>query len=526
VEKGVEESSLTAGQIYALSRRDRAGLLPRIDPEFLKQISLPFAQKHCLIAFREANDKCTHIWTDNPENFYALDSIGFALDRPFTVGKLKAALIQDLLDKAYERRKNSAAEVVQDLDIADDNGASLQAMAREVENLLDDRSDAPIIQLLNTALLDAVRRRASDLHLQPTRENLVLRYRVDGILHDVLSLPKRIQESLITRVKVMGNLDIAERRVPQDGAATVRIGEREVDLRIASQPTLFGERIVMRLQDKSTGIFDLAKIGLEARDESTLRNLLSQSHGILLVTGPTGSGKTTTLYAGLSALNSSEMNILTIEDPIEYYLPGISQTEINEKKGLTFAKSLRAMLRQDPDIIMVGEIRDTETARIAVQASLTGHLVLSTLHTNDAPTALTRLLDLGIEPYLAASSIMGVVAQRLVRTICPECRTAYAPSEEERLLLKDGGEAIPTQVHKGTGCELCLSTGYLGRTGIYEMMCLTDSIKEAITKAASASVLRKLALEAGMHTLRQDAFQKLLRGLTTVSERERVSGVL
>jgi general secretion pathway protein E len=369
--------------------------------------------------------------------------------------------------------------------------------------------------------------RASDIHLQGFEDRLQIRYRVDGVLYDMEAVPKKVQDAVISRVKVMGKMDIAERRIPQDGRATIKIGDSEIDVRISSVPTNYGERIVMRLLDKTTNVYKLNEIGLSGKHLETVRRFSILAHGIIFVTGPTGSGKTTTLYAMLSEINSAEKNVITIEDPIEYHLSGISQIQVSNKKGLTFAAGLRSLLRQDPDIMMVGEVRDEETARIAIQAALTGHLVLSTLHTNDSAGAVTRMLDIGIEPYLVASSLIGVIAQRLVRIICKECKEEFVPDgemlaavHELKLKVSDfpGGKLF-----RGRGCDACFNTGYAGRTAIYEILKVSDEIRQLVVDRASASVIKQAALRAGLVTLRGDGISKVKTGQTTVDEVLRVT---
>jgi general secretion pathway protein E len=353
-----------------------------------------------------------------------------------------------------------------------------------------------------------------------------VRFRIDGILYDMDQVPRKAQEAIVSRVKVMGKMDIAERRLPQDGRATIKIGDGEVDVRISSVPTTTGERIVMRLLDKTARLYTLGEIGLSHENEHTLRDYLEFSHGIILVTGPTGSGKTTTLYAGLNEVDTTEKNVLTIEDPVEYSLAGISQVQVNVKKGLTFASGLRSFLRQDPDVMMVGEIRDLETAEVAIRAALTGHLVFSTVHTNDAPSTVTRLVDQGVEPYLVSSSIVLVIAQRLVRTICKHCRTLVPITEEWAAKLKKLGLSPQDVDHKvayGVGCQECFNSGYAGRTAIYEFMPMSETLRTAVMEGANATQLKKKAVEEGMVTLRADGIDKIRQRLTTADEVLRVT---
>ncbi len=390
-----------------------------------------------------------------------------------------------------------------------------------MEDILEG-SDAPVIQLLNSTFLRAVRARASDIHFEPYSDYVLIRFRLDGVLHEINKLPKSSYPSVVSRIKVMAKLNVAEKRLPQDGRIRIRIGEKEMDLRVSTLPTIFGERVVIRLLDRSTKILTLKELGYMEDDLKKLENMISKPYGLILVTGPTGSGKSTTLYASLLKLKSPRKNIITIEDPIEYQIDGISQIQVNPKINLTFANGLRSILRQDPDIIMVGEIRDLETAEIAIHASMTGHLVLSTLHTNDAPSAVTRLVDMGVESFLVASSLEGVIAQRLVRRICNNCKTEFVPSDTEiEEINRLTGEDIVRpgdKLYKGKGCEQCFGTGYKGRIAICEIMEVDEEMRSTISKTPESTVIRKKALEKGMKTLLKDGVQKALSGITTVEE--------
>jgi general secretion pathway protein E len=398
------------------------------------------------------------------------------------------------------------------------------ALREEPRDLLEAADEAPIIKLVNSLLFEAATKRASDIHVEPFERDLLIRYRIDGILYNVLTPPKRLQASIISRIKIMAGLNIAEKRLPQDGRISIKIAGRDVDIRVSAIPTAHGERLVLRLLDKGTLLLQLTEIGLDAERLKTLNRLIRLSHGIVLVTGPTGSGKTTTLYAALNTINAPDKNIITIEDPIEYQLRGVGQMQVNPKINLTFAAGLRSILRQDPDVIMVGEIRDGETAEIAIHASLTGHLVFSTLHTNDAAGAITRLLDMGIEPFLVASSLVAIVAQRLVRVLCPACRHPYHPNGDE--LAKLGiraNRASEITCFRAGGCDECHSTGYRGRTGIYEILVLDDELRALILSKADANAIKARAMERGMRTLRDDGAQKVLSGVTTTEEVLRVT---
>ncbi len=383
-------------------------------------------------------------------------------------------------------------------------------------DLLHAQDDSPAVSLVNSVLIKASTVSASDIHFEPYEDEAVVRLRMDGVLHDVLKVPLSTYQNVVSRIKVMSNLNVAERRIPQDGRIRVRIGSRDLDIRVSVVPTVFGERVVMRLLDKTGSLLTLDQLGLMPDDEEKVKRLARSPYGIVLVTGPTGAGKSTTLYAMLLYVKDPKKNIITIEDPVEYQIKGISQIQVNPKVGLTFATGLRSVLRQDPDIIMVGEIRDSETADIAVHAALTGHLVLSTLHTNDAPSAITRLSDMGIEPFLIASSLEGVIAQRLVRRICTECRVSYTPSSEE--LRELGIESYDGLFYRGEGCDRCLGTGYRGRVGIFEVLELDDELKSLVTRTQDANDIRRSAERKGFRTMLEDGIEKVKRGVTTSSE--------
>jgi general secretion pathway protein E len=388
----------------------------------------------------------------------------------------------------------------------------------EPQDLLDATDEAPIIRLVNSVLFQAVRQRASDIHFESFERGLVVRYRIDGVLYPILTPPKHLQSSIIARLKIMAGLNIAEKRLPQDGRFAIRTAGKDVDLRVSVLPTSHGERVVLRLLEKENRLLNLSEMGFAPDRLRTIQQLIHLTHGILLVTGPTGSGKTTTLYAALSEINAPDKNIITVEDPVEYQLLGIGQMQVNPKINLTFAAGLRSILRQDPDVIMIGEIRDRETAEIAIHASLTGHLVFSTLHTNDAASAATRLIDMGIEPFLVASSVVAVLAQRLIRKVCPDCKQSYQPDDEE--LIRLGvvpGKTKPT-FYRGSGCPACTQTGYRGRTGIHELLVLDDDIRRLIGNKADAAAIRQSAVSRGMVLLKEEAAEKIFAGITTTEE--------
>jgi type IV pilus assembly protein PilB len=388
----------------------------------------------------------------------------------------------------------------------------------DVDHLRSLVDEAPVVRLVNLIILQAVRQHASDIHIEPQKQQLRVRYRIDGILYNAMTLPQHVHAAVVSRLKIMADIDIAERRLPQDGRIPLTIDKREIDIRVSTIPAVDGEKVVLRILDKSGGILGLETIGLMPENRRRFEALIEKPYGIILLTGPTGSGKTTTLYAILNQLNSIERNITAIEDPVEYQIPGINQVQVNPKAGLTFSTGLRSFLRQDPDVIMVGEIRDEETARIAIHAALTGHLVLSTLHTNDAAGALTRLIDMGIEPFLVASSVMGVIAQRLVRVLCDRCKQAYLPPPELRQRLGAASDESQLTFWRPAGCEFCTRIGYRGRTGIFEIMVMDESIKSLLTRGAAAGAIKAEAIRAGMKTLADDGLAKAALGVTSPEE--------
>jgi general secretion pathway protein E len=443
------------------------------------------------------------------------DELRLLYGKPVEARLVPAPLLADVINHVYAGVSGTAREVLQELQAED-----LSTVAIELNNptdLLDLSDEAPVIRLLNSILSEAVKERVSDVHIEPYERDLLVRFRIDGILYEKLSPPKIIQDALVSRIKIMAGLNIAEKRLPQDGRIRVLVAGRDVDIRVSIIPTYYGERAVLRLLDKKKGILSLADIGLGEHGVRTLERMLNRTSGIILVTGPTGSGKSTTLYAALNRVNSSEKNIITIEDPIEYQIKGIGQIQVNPKIDLTFAGGLRSILRQDPDIIMVGEIRDAETAEIAIQASLTGHLVLSTLHTNDAATAVTRLVDMGIEPFMIASSLSAVVAQRLVRVICPHCREEYRPVQQY------AGVTLPDRLYRGKGCDACFGLGTLGRTAIYEIMPIDQELCSMIIRRSHAGEIKEYAVAHGMKTLRDDGLDRAAAGITTIEEVLRVT---
>ncbi len=428
--------------------------------------------------------------------------------------------IEEAIENCYKQKDNAASQLLESLR----EGSKKDEEKEEIEGydlLNQHQAHSPVIRILNAILLEAIQQGASDIHFEPLENGLRVRYRIDGVLQMRHAPPREYQLQILTRIKVMARMDIAEQRLPQDGRIKLHIGGRQIDFRVSTIPVVYGERIVLRILDKSNVLLGLHKIGMMQNVLEQMKKLIDLSEGILLVTGPTGSGKTTTLYSALSEIDATHTNIMTVEDPVEYKLQGMAQIGVNPKINLTFSTGLRHILRQDPDVIMIGEIRDRETAEIAIQASLTGHLVLSTLHTNDAPSALTRLVDMGIEPYLLSSSVVGVLAQRLVRTICKNCRTSYSPSDRELADLGLSNEKLV--LYRGEGCAECFNTGFKGRCGIYELMLMSGPLKRQLIQSADSNALQKIALAQGMRTLRQDGGRLVEQGVTSVTEVLRVT---
>jgi general secretion pathway protein E len=496
---------------------------------FVQRVPVHFARNYYLVGLEpqggSAGATAMRVATASPFDAYPMDDLAAMLGMELDPVLAPRTEITSLINKAYKNKQDIVEESVGEME--DEDLESLAEGLAGSEDILDVANKAPIIKLVNMFFFQALKMRASDIHLQPFEDRLQVRYRIDGILYDMESVPKKLQDAVTSRIKVQGKLDIAERRLPQDGRSSLKVGDADVDVRISIVPTNYGERVVMRLLDKSARQYKLEKIGLLDDNLAIVDRFIHYNHGIIFVSGPTGSGKTTTLYSALTRINSTQLNVMTIEDPIEYHLGGISQIQVNEKKGLTFASGLRSLLRQDPDIMMVGEVRDVETARIAIQAAQTGHLVFSTIHTNDAPTVATRLLDIGIEPYLVASSVLLCIAQRLVRQICPDCRETYDPNPDDLFKLKQLA-LKPEELHegklaRGRGCGSCFGSGYVDRTGIYEMLVIDDVIRELIVERSSASKIKREALRGGFRTLRMDGAVKVQRHITTLDEVLRVT---
>ncbi len=489
---------------------------------FAAQIPYAFARTHGVLAAGVEGDAVVVLLRPDatPDG---LAEIRRVLQRALVTRAISAEAFAQELARTYNQgAQASAAFVVDDLARESDLARLMQDMP-VTEDLLDSSTQAPVIRMINALLLQALRERASDLHFEPYEARSVVRFRIDGVLRDVIEPPRALHAALVSRLKIMASLDIAEKRLPQDGRISLKLGDKQVDVRVSTLPTGPGERVVLRLLDKESARLDLEALGMSEAARATLDRLIREPHGIVLVTGPTGSGKTTTLYAALSRLPRDAVNMMTVEDPIEYALDGVAQTQVNPRIELDFARTLRAILRQDPDVIMIGEIRDLETAQVAVQASLTGHLVLATVHTNDAASAVTRLADMGVEPYLVASSLLGVLAQRLVRTLCPACRVAAAPTPGEQKLLAELGLPAATPVSTAPGCEECNHTGFRGRTGVYELLVVDDGVRRGIHDGADEYAIRAAGERAGMTTLRGDGARWVAGGVTSLAELLRVT---
>ncbi|HEY1837705.1 MAG TPA: type II secretion system ATPase GspE [Rhizomicrobium sp.] len=488
------------------------------EPVLEDQLGKKFLRDARVLPLREA-DGSVVVAAANPLDTYATDAVRFAVGKPVL---LNVALPADL-EAAHERLYGDGRSGIHQISEQSQDHVD-ESLSDDVDRLKDIASEAPVIRLVNLLITQAVEARASDIHIEPMENEFRVRYRIDGVLRAVESPPQRLASAVISRVKIMAKLNIAERRLAQDGRIAMAVRGKDVDLRVATTPTIYGESVVIRILDRGQLDLDLVSLGFDDSVLGPFRDLLSRPHGILLVTGPTGSGKTTTLYSALLEINTVDRKILTVEDPVEYHLKGVNQVQVKPNIGLTFANALRSFLRHDPDILMIGEIRDLETAQIAVQAALTGHLILSTLHTNDAASAVTRLLDMGVEDYLLTSTVNGVAAQRLVRTLCKNCREAYTPICEliEKLHLDRYSDGKPITLYRAVGCEKCNHTGYRGRTSILEVLIMNDAIRQAVLKSADSGAIQKLALDSGMQTMAVHGLKKALAGVTTIDDVLRV----
>jgi len=492
----------------------------QIDPAVTKLVPVEVVHKHHVIPVKRSGATLSLAMAD-PTNVFAVDDIKFMTGYEIEPMIASDAAVMAAIAKSYDVSSKQLQTVLKDMETLDAD-ASLSVVHEEevdINQLKAEVEDAPVVKLANLILVEAIKKKVSDIHIEPYEKSFRVRYRLDGSLYEVMAPPKKLQAALTSRLKIMANLDIAERRLPQDGRIKMKFEDKEVDLRVSSLPCLFGEKIVMRLLDKSNLTLDLTKLGFEPNALENFMKAIGSPYGMVLVTGPTGSGKTTTLYSALNYINTIDVNIMTAEDPVEYNLMGINQVQMKDEIGLNFAAALRSFLRQDPDIIMVGEIRDYETAEIGVKAALTGHLVLSTLHTNDAPSTINRLLNMGIEPFLVASSVVLILAQRLVRRVCKDCKEVEKVPVET--LVKGGmseEQAKSAVCYKGKGCQTCSDTGYKGRVALYEVMPIGEEVRELVLQGASADEIKKRAIGAGMKTLRMSGLAKVREGLTTLEE--------
>jgi general secretion pathway protein E len=507
----VSEGAMYAAMAEASGHQFEAALRgEQLDPQLMQEVPMDFCQRNKVVPIRREGAKVVAATCD-PSDYQPLDDLRMLLDAEVTVVIVTPSSMDRVIQEYFEQSRDMTRKVLDDLP---DTMEGAVEVSEAAEDLLDVGQKSPVVLLVRSIIFDAIKARASDVHIEPYEKDLKVRYRIDGILYEATHPPKKLQALVISRIKILAGMDIAESRLPQDGRIPITVGDRKLDIRVSTLPTAYGERVVMRILDKSSKVFGLPELGFHADHETSFARLIERPHGILLVTGPTGSGKSTTLYAALSRLRSTETNIITVEDPIENEIAGVGQVQVKPGIGLTFAEGLRSILRQDPDVIMIGEIRDSETAEIAVQASLTGHLVFSTLHTNDAAGGFTRLIEMGVEPYLIASSVVGVLAQRLVREICKECRHAVPTPPA---LARAYGIRTP-EIYEGKGCKACRETGYSGRIGIFELLEVDEQVREKVVSRADSGVIKRLAVEKGMRTLRQDGVLKVEEGKTTIHE--------
>ncbi|MBL8784845.1 MAG: type II secretion system ATPase GspE [Deltaproteobacteria bacterium] len=511
-------------ELYGLPLMPKVDL-DKVDSKLVANLTLPWARQHGVLPLATDGHALTVAVWDPLETWGVDDLRALFTGQEIELVVVPRAILMEAIHTIFDRRA-AADQVVDDLDSESIEDFSAEDLSFDDKDILEEGDEAPIIRLVNSVLAQAIKERASDIHIEPYEKDICVRFRKDGVLKEIVRAPKRFQASIASRIKIMGNLNIAEKRLPQDGRVRVKIAGRDVDLRLSTVPTGFGERIVLRILDKQSVILDLESLGFRKENLTSIESLIERPHGIILVTGPTGSGKTTTLYAALGRINTPDRNILTIEDPVEYQLPGIGQMQVNRKIDFTFARGLRAILRQDPDVILIGEIRDLETAENAVQASLTGHLVFATLHTNDAPSAFTRLTDMGVEPFLSASSVIAVMGQRLVRKLCKLCKQRYVPliSELDKIGFTDPEGVQKTgEFYRAVGCHECFQTGYKGRMGIHEMMIVNDDIRSLVMQNTAVNLIKRAAMASGMKTLREDGAIKVLNGQTSIDEVMRVT---
>ena len=515
------ESQILSAQAEFLGLAFETPDKSEIDQHAFALLSPDYIRKYLALPIRFDGNAIV-LGMSDPNNVFLIDEIKRRVKRDCTVVATPSAEINKLVEQLTN---NTAADIKVDeiiKDMADDDVQVVESIKDDVTDLEKAGSESPVIRFVNFVIADAIKQGASDIHIEPKEKTLKLRYRIDGVLFEAMNPPQTMHAAIVSRMKIMANLDISERRLPQDGRIRTIVHGRKVDLRMSTLPTAFGEKVVIRILDNRSINVPLEDLGFSEDSMTIWKNQIDQPHGILLVTGPTGSGKTTTLYSSLRCMDGNELNISTVEDPIEYNLPAANQVQVHDKIGMTFSAALRSLLRQDPDVVMLGEIRDAETARIAVQAALTGHLVLSTLHTNDAPASITRLINIGVEPYLISAAVNAILAQRLVRKICQHCREAYAPTDEMKEFLALQGLSGET-VYRGKGCDRCRKTGYAGRLGIYELLVMDDHLRDMVTRNPDVNQLRNLCRERGLVSLREDGFHKVTDGLTTVDEILRVT---
>ena len=483
-----------------------------ISADLVQDIPINYAKTHEVLPYKEEKDQI-FILTSNPINLKAMDDLRVLFNKKVMMIATTSQRIQDAINRVYEK----STKALEGLDGLESEEYDLDDPVIDLLEAGDD--EAPVIKLVNTLLFRAVKEKASDIHIEPYEKDIVVRFRVDGILYDVFKPPKKLHNAITSRIKVMGNLNIAEKRLPQDGRIPLKLAGKDIDVRLSSLPTASGERIVMRLQDRSNTVLELSQLGFSEKSLEQLNGMLKKTYGIFLVTGPTGSGKSATLYAAISKINSIDKNIITVENPVEQRIHGIGQIQVNPKIGLTFSQGLRAILRQDPNVIMIGEIRDLETAEIAINSSLTGHLVLSTIHTNDSASVFPRLIDMGCEPFLIASSLLGVVAQRLVRLLCPHCKSPYTPTENDLKSLELSYKDVEgAKICRAVGCDECNQKGYLGRSIIQEVLMVTEDIRTLVMQRKDSAAIKKKALEEGMVPFRNHGIEKILGGFTTIEE--------
>ena len=495
-----------------------------LDTSLTTKVPIGFIREYRMVPYRK-NGEAFHVAVHDPANLLPLDDLRLVLGGPVEPVLCRHGDIQHVIDSYFDQSGENASDMIDSIALAEDDDPIFSLDGGDSErDLLDLANEAPIIKLINLMISGAIKERASDIHVEPFEKELIIRYRIDGVLYEKFNLPRSQMAAVVSRVKIMARLNIAEHRLPQDGRIKILLSGKEIDIRVSIIPVQHGERVVMRILEKGNFLFGLEELGMARHDYELVDRLIKSSHGIMLVTGPTGSGKSTTLYASLQRVLSPDINVITVEDPVEYQMDGVGQIEVRPKIGLTFASALRSILRQDPDVILVGEIRDQETAEMAVHASLTGHLVFSTLHTNDSAGAVTRLVNMGIEPFLVTSSTIAIQAQRLVRQLCPACKTAYMPEPES---LRELG-VVPEQfagkeVFSAQGCEACQDRGYRGRSGIFELLVMTPEVQDLTLRGQDSNAIKRAAIRGGMKTLRQDGTLKVFNGLTTIEEVMRVT---